>query len=498
VGRAETGLLRVGVIPYPRGVARDERGVTPQSEDFSAWYNEVVFKAELVDRGPVRGTMVIRPYGYRIWELLQADMDRRIKETGHVNAYFPLLIPESYLKREAEHVEGFAPELAVVTHAGGKDLDEPLVVRPTSETVIGEMMAKWISSHRDLPMLLNQWANVVRWEMRPRMFLRTTEFLWQEGHTAHADEADAMRETLLALDLYAHVCQDVAAMPVVTGEKTPGERFPGARRTYTLEAMMRDGRALQAGTAHYLGTNFAKAFNIQYTAESGELELCHTVSWGMTTRMIGGVIMTHGDDKGLILPPLLAPHQVVIVPIGRGEQAGQVLPPARELAERLRRAGIRTHVDDRPQLSPGFKFNDWEMRGVPVRLELGPRDLAAGTALMATRLGEEKTPVSLDSAPARLGFELTACQDLLLRRAAEFRDERTVTVGTWDEFAVAVPAGWARAFHCGQPECEDEIKAATGATPRVIPDDGEPETGTCVRCDLPSAYGKRLIFARAY
>jgi prolyl-tRNA synthetase len=326
-------------------VARDERGVTPQSEDFSAWYNEVVFKAELVDRGPVRGTMVIRPYGYRIWELLQTDMDRRIKETGHVNAYFPLLIPESYMQREAEHVEGFSPELAVVTHAGGKELEEPLIIRPTSETVIGEMMAKWISSHRDLPMLLNQWANVVRWEMRPRMFLRTTEFLWQEGHTAHADEADAMAETLLALNLYAHVARDVAAMPVVEGEKTPGERFAGAQRTFTVEAMMRDGRALQSGTSHYMGENFARAFGIQYSAETGEQQYCHTTSWGMSTRMLGGVIMTHGDDKGLVLPPLLAPYQVVIVPIGRGDQAEQVLPPANELAERLRRAGIRTHVD---------------------------------------------------------------------------------------------------------------------------------------------------------
>ncbi|MGH3155560.1 MAG: proline--tRNA ligase, partial [Streptosporangiaceae bacterium] len=351
--------------------------MTPQSEDFSAWYNELVFKAELVDRGPVRGTMVIRPYGYRIWELLQADIDRRIKETGHVNAYFPLLIPESYLQREAEHVEGFAPELAVVTHAGGKELEEPLVIRPTSETVIGEMMSKWISSHRDLPMLLNQWANVVRWEMRPRMFLRTTEFLWQEGHTAHVDEADAMRETLLALGLYSDVAREVAGMPVVDGEKTAGERFPGAKRTFTVEGMMRDGRALQSGTSHFMGTNFARAFNIQYAGESGELEYCHTTSWGMSARMLGGVIMTHGDDKGLVLPPLLAPYQVVIVPIGRGDQAGQVLPPALELADRLRRAGIRTHVDERTQLSPGFKFNDWEMRGVPIRVELGPRDLAA-------------------------------------------------------------------------------------------------------------------------
>jgi prolyl-tRNA synthetase len=472
--------------------------VTPQSEDFSAWYNELVFKAELVDRGPVRGTMVIRPYGYRIWELLQADMDRRIKETGHENAYFPLLIPESYLQREAQHVEGFAPELAVVTHAGGKELEEPLIVRPTSETVIGEMMAKWISSHRDLPMLLNQWANVVRWEMRPRMFLRTTEFLWQEGHTAHADEADAMRETMLALDLYAKVAREIAAIPVVEGEKTAGERFAGAQRTYTVEGMMRDGRALQSGTSHFMGTNFAKAFNIQYAADKGELEYCHTTSWGMSTRMIGGVIMAHGDDKGLVLPPLLAPYQVVIVPIGRGDQAEQVLPPAMDLAERLRRAGIRTHVDTRPQLSPGFKFNDWELRGVPIRLELGPRDLAAGSALMSTRLGEGKSSVSLDSAPARLEFELTMFQSMLLQRATDFRNSRTATVDSWEDFAEAVKTGWAVAFHCGQQDCEDDIKAATAATPRCIPADGAIEEGVCVRCNQPSAYGKRLIFARAY
>jgi len=479
-------------------VARSERGVTAQSEDFSAWYNELVFKAELVDRGPVRGTMVIRPYGYRIWELLQAEIDRRIKETGHDNAYFPLLIPESYLQREAEHVEGFSPELAVVTHAGGKELEEPLIIRPTSETIIGEMMAKWISSHRDLPLLLNQWANVVRWEMRPRMFLRTTEFLWQEGHTAHAGEAEAMRETLLALDLYAEVAREIAAMPVIDGEKTPGERFPGAQRTYTVEGMMRDGRALQSGTSHYMGTNFARAFSIQYAAPSGELAYCHTTSWGMSARMVGGVIMTHGDDKGLILPPLLAPYQVVIVPIGRGEQAEQVLPAARDLAGRLRRAGIRTHVDDRPQLSPGFKFNDWELRGVPIRLELGPRDLAGGTALMSTRLGEGKSPVSLESAPARLEPELGALQSLLLQRATDFRDSRTATVNSWPEFAEAVTTGWALAFHCGQPGCEDDIKAATSATPRCVPAAGAPAEGTCVRCNRNSAYGKRLIFGRAY
>ena len=476
-------------------MARDERGVTPQSEDFSAWYNELVFKAELVDRGPVRGTMVIRPYGYRIWELLQADIDRRIKETGHVNAYFPLLIPENYLEREADHVEGFSPELAVVTHAGGKELEEPLVVRPTSETIIGEMMAKWISSHRDLPLLLNQWANVVRWEMRPRMFLRTTEFLWQEGHTAHLDEADAMRETLLALDLYASVARDIAALPVVEGEKTAGERFPGAVRTYTIEGMMRDGRALQSGTSHYLGQNFATAFGIRYTGESGEQEFCHTTSWGMSTRMIGAVIMTHGDDKGLVLPPRVAPYQVVIVPIGRD---AQVFSRAAELADRLTRAGIRVHVDSREQYSPGFKFNDWELRGVPIRLELGPRDIAAGTALMSFRIGDGKVPVPLGEAPERLVAELDAFQDLLLRRATEFRDSRTVTVDSWPEFADAVSTGWALAFQCGRTECEDDIKTATAATPRCIPSGGAAEDGRCVRCEAPSAYGRRLIFGRSY
>jgi prolyl-tRNA synthetase len=489
-------------------MARDERGVTPQGDDFSAWYNELVIKAELADRGPVRGTMVIRPYGYRIWELLQADLDRRIKETGHLNAYFPLLIPESYLQREAEHVAGFAPELAVVTHAGGKDLDEPLIIRPTSETVIGEMMSRWISSHRDLPLLLNQWANIVRWELRPRLFLRTTEFLWQEGHTAHADAAQARAETMLALRSYESLATDVAAMPVIAGEKTPGERFPGAVSTFTIEGMMRDGRALQAGTSHDMGTNFARAFGIEYTAPDDTIQLCHTTSWGMSSRMIGGVIMTHGDDKGLVLPPALAPHQVVIVPITRGEQNEAVAAAARDLASRLTRSGIRVHVDDRPHVSPGFKFHDWELRGVPIRLELGPRDLAAGSVVMARRLGNGqagggaagggKETVSLDSAPARLSFELTAFQAMLLQRATEFRDQRTVRADTWPEFAAAVAAGWALALACDDRACEEEIKAETAATPRCIPLDGDPEAGLCIRCGRPSAYGQRVLFGRAY
>ncbi|WP_246643905.1 proline--tRNA ligase [Nonomuraea ceibae] len=477
-------------------MGRDERGVTPQSEDFSAWYNELVAKAQLVDRGPAKGTMVIRPYGYRLWELLQGELDRRIKDTGHENAYFPLLIPESYLQREAQHVEGFSPELAVVTHAGGKELEEPLIVRPTSETIIGEMMAKWISSHRDLPLLLNQWANVVRWEMRPRMFLRTTEFLWQEGHTAHADRDDAMRETMLALDLYAEVARDIAALPVVPGEKTAGERFAGAERTFTIEAMMRDGKALQAGTSHYMGTNFAEAFDIRYTAETGRQETCHTTSWGMSTRMIGGVIMTHGDDKGLVLPPRLAPHQVVIVPIGRGDE---VPAAARDLAGRLRAAGVRVHVDDRAHLSPGYRFNDWELRGVPVRLELGPRDLESGTVVMAKRLGDEgKQPIPLDSAAEVLPGVLDDFQAFLLRRATEFRDAHTRAAGDWGSFTDAVASGWALAPHCGEPACEDDIKAETGATPRCVPLDGAAESGVCVRCGRPAAYGKRVVFGRSY
>jgi prolyl-tRNA synthetase len=480
-------------------MARDERGVTPQSEDFSSWYNELVTKAQLVEHGPAKGTMVIRPYGYRMWELLQAALDQRIKDTGHDNAYFPLLIPESYLKREAEHVEGFSPELAIVTHAGGKELDEPLIIRPTSETIVGEMMAKWISSYRDLPLLLNQWANVVRWELRPRLFMRTTEFLWQEGHTAHVDEADAMRETLQMLDVYAEIARDMAAMPVVPGEKTPGERFAGAVKTFSIEGMMRDGKALQAGTSHYLGTNFASAFGIQYLSQAGQQELCYTTSWGMSTRMIGGLVMTHGDDKGLVLPPKLAPYQVVIVPIGRGEAAEAVQDAVRDLARRLKAAGIRAHVDDRPQVSPGFKFNDWELRGVPLRLELGPRDLAAGTALLAKRLGDEgKTAISLDTAPEVLAAELDAFQAFLLKRATDFRESRTATVDSWPEFVEAVETGWASALHCGQQGCEDEIKAETGATPRCIPNEAPAESGTCVRCNAPSAYGKRVLFGRSY
>jgi prolyl-tRNA synthetase len=477
--------------------ARSDKGVTPQSEDFSAWYNELVVKAELVDRGPAKGTMVIRPYGYRIWELYQAELDARIKATGHDNAYFPLFIPESDLQVEAEHVEGFAPELAVVTIAGGKELEERLVVRPTSETIIGRSFSKWISSHRDLPLLINQWANVVRWELRPRLFLRTTEFLWQEGHTAHADEDDAMRETMVALDFYEEVARDVAGLAVVPGEKTPGERFPGAERTFTIEAMMRDGRALQSGTSHYLGTNFARAFDITYAAASGELLHCHTTSWGMSTRIVGGIVMAHGDDKGLVLPPRVAPYQVVIVPIGRGDAIEPVLQAAQQLKTELTAAGVRVHVDAR-DVSPGFKFNDWELKGAPIRLELGPRDLDAGVATLAKRMGGDKEPLPLADAARTIPPLLEEIQAAMIARARGYRIEHTATVDDWAAFAAAVATGWASAFHCGEPACEDDIKAATAATPRVVPRDGATETGTCVRCGAPSAYGRRVLFGRAY
>jgi prolyl-tRNA synthetase len=476
----------------------NSKGVPTQAEDFSAWYNELVIKAELADRAPVKGTMVIRPYGYRIWELLTAELDRRFKETGHLNAYFPLFIPQSYLQREADHVAGFSPELAVVTHAGGKELEEPLVVRPTSETVIGEMMSRWISSYRDLPLLLNQWANVVRWELRPRLFLRTTEFLWQEGHTAHVDETDAMAETLRMLELYAEVASDVAAIPVITGEKTAGERFPGAVGTYSIEAMMRDGKALQSGTSHYLGTNFAKAFDITFQDAAGELRHCHTTSWGVSTRMIGAVIMAHGDDAGLVLPPRLAPHQVVIVPIGVKDDSTEVGDAADRLARECSAQGVRVHIDLR-EASPGFKFNDWELKGVPLRVELGPRDLATNTAVIVQRVGADgKETMPLAGLAVELSARLDRYHDLLLRRATEFRAAARASVDTWADFATQVGLGFADAFHCGRPDCEDDIKADTTATPRCVPFDAPDAAGPCVRCGLPSAYGRRIVFARSY
>ena len=472
--------------------------ITPRATDYSQWYIDVVINAKLADYAPVKGCMVIRPRGYALWERIQQGLDGLFKETGHVNAYFPLLIPESFIRKEAEHVEGFSPELAVVTQAGGEKLEEPLVIRPTSETIIWAMYKKWIQSYRDLPLLINQWCNIVRWEKRTRLFLRTTEFLWQEGHTAHATAAEAEEETLRMVGVYKTFAEQFMAVPVLHGVKTDSEKFAGAVRTYCIEAMMQDRKALQAGTSHNLGQNFGKAFDVTFQTREKTLDYVWGTSWGASTRLIGAVIMAHSDDKGLVLPPRLAPYQVVIVPIGRGEQAAEVTAAAGALARRLTDAGIRTHVDDRAQLSPGFKFNDWELRGVPIRLELGPRDLAAGTTVMAKRLGDGKESIPLDSAPARLADELEAFQAFLLERATRFRDSHTATTDSWEEFVAAVATGWARALHCGTPECEDEIKAETAATARCIPLDGEPESGPCIRCDRASAYGKRVIFGRSY
>jgi prolyl-tRNA synthetase len=417
------------------------RVLTPQAEDFPRWYQDVVGKAELADNGPVRGTMVIRPYGYAIWERMQAEMDARIKTAGAQNAYFPLFIPESYLNREAEHVEGFSPELAVVTHAGGKALDEPIVVRPTSETVIGEFMAKWVNSYRDLPLLLNQWANVVRWELRPRIFLRTTEFLWQEGHTAHAtyEEARAYARRIL-LEVYTDFMVRVLAIPVVVGRKTAAERFAGAINTTACEAMTRDGKALQMGTSHELGQNFARAFNIEFSGADGRRSLAWTTSWGSSARMVGGLIMVHGDDHGLRVPPALAPIQVVVMAV-----KDEGVAAARRIGDELRTLGIRVAVDDDADIQFGRRAVDWELKGVPLRLEVGPRDLAAGQATIVNRIsGAEKASVSLDGLGGEVARLLATAQDALLEAARAERDARIVEVTSVDDAAATAADGWAK------------------------------------------------------
>jgi prolyl-tRNA synthetase len=475
--------------------------LTPPSDDFSAWYNELVYRADLVDLGPVRGTMVIRPYGYALWENIQRELDAMFKATGHENLYFPMLIPMSYFQREAQHVEGFSPELAVVTHAGGVELEEPLAIRPTSETVIGELYAKWVQSYRDLPLLYNQWCNVVRWEMRTRPFLRTTEFLWQEGHTAHATEEEARFEVRQMLDVYATFAEEFAAVPVIRGEKTEGERFAGAVQTLTIEAMMRDGKALQSGTSHYLGQNFAKAFDIKFNDVNNEQAFAHTTSWGLSTRMIGAIIMAHGDDAGLILPPKLAPTQVVVVPMGRSnDEAGRarVATEVERVAAALRAAGVRVHVDAR-DANPGAKFFEWEQKGVPLRVEIGPKDLDAGTALVKDRLAAEKTAVPLDGLVAYLVEALPAFHDRLYARARAFREERTVEAHTFEELVAGVERGFVIATHCGDPASERAIQEATKATVRCIPLEGvSAEGSTCVHTGRPSGYANKVVFGRAY
>jgi prolyl-tRNA synthetase len=471
--------------------------ITPRSQDFSRWYLDVVRRAELADYSPVKGCMVIRPYGYAIWELIQQAFDAEFKKTGHVNAYFPLFIPESLLHKEAEHVEGFAPQVAYVTHGGGEELEEKLVVRPTSEAIIGTMYAKWVQSWRDLPILINQWANVVRWEKVTRPFLRTTEFLWQEGHTAHETHDEAQAETLMILDLYARIAETVLAMPVVKGMKSESEKFAGALRTYSIEGLMGDGRALQAGTSHNLGQNFAKAFDITFQARDKSVQHVWGTSWGVSTRLVGGVIMTHGDDSGLVLPPRVAPYQVVIVPIGRDNWREAVLPTAQQIRQAIAAAGIRVTIDERDE-RPGWKFSEWEMRGVPLRVEIGPKDIEKQAVVVARRDTREKHSIPMDGLGERLRTLLDDVQKNLLDRARQFRDEHTQRVASYDEFKEVMDGrpGFVIAPWCGSAACEAQIKAETQATIRNMPLEGGVPSGRCIRCD--AAATSEAWFAKAY
>jgi prolyl-tRNA synthetase len=469
-----------------------------RSENFSEWYNQLIMRAELADYAPVRGCMVVRPYGWAIWENIQSALDRRFKETGHVNAAFPLFIPMSFLEKEKEHVKGFSPELAIVTIGGGEQLEEPLVVRPTSETIIGYMYAKWIKSYRDLPVLINQWGSVVRWEMRTRLFLRTLEFYWQEGHTAHMTAVEAEEETLKILNVYADFAINEAAVPVIPGKKSDSEKFAGAVRSYTIEAMMGDTRALQSGTSHNLGQNFARSFDIQYLDQNNEMQYCWTTSWGLSTRFVGAIIMTHGDDQGLILPPRLAPIQVVVVPIYHNdEERTQVLEAAHMVMGKL--AGIRARLDDRPELTPGFKFNDWEMRGVPLRIEIGPKDVMNQTVVLARRdiTGKQgKTSIPLENLEKEIPMLLDTVHNALLERATKFRDEHIFTPKNYSEFRDGVQDGWAFCHWCGDPKCEAKIKEETKATIRCIPMDQEKIKGRCIHCEKEAT--EMAYFARSY
>jgi prolyl-tRNA synthetase len=472
-----------------------------QSNDFPAWYGEVVRRAGLAENSAVRGAMVIKPYGYAIWEAIQRELDDRIKGTGHENYYFPLFVPASVLAREGELVEGFAPELAVVTEAGGKTLEEPLAVRPTSEALIWSTYARWVQSYRDLPLLYNQWANVVRWELRPRLFLRTTEFLWQEGHTAHETEAEAIGETLTILhDVYADTIENVLAIPVLRGRKSESERFPGAVDTYTLEALMRDGKALQVATSHYLGQGFARAFEVRYTGRDGSEQYPYATSWGASTRIVGGVVMAHGDDRGLRLPPRVAPHQVVIVPILRGDDNAGVLNAAAGLADELRVAGVRVRIDDRPDYRPGFKFNEWELKGVPLRVEIGSRDLAEAAVTVVRRDTGDKRQIPAARAAAAIDEMLSDVQASLFQAARDEQERRTLRDPSgYDEMIEYLrdAGGFVAAPWCGRRECEERVKADSSATIRCLPLDGQPpESGACVCCGRSAAAG--AVWAQAY
>jgi prolyl-tRNA synthetase len=477
-----------------------DQKLTTRAEDFSEWYNQLVLRAELADYAPVRGCMIVRPYGWALWENITAALDKRFKATGHVNAAFPLLIPRSFIDKEKSHVAGFSPELAVVTHGGGEELDEPLVIRPTSETIIGHAYSKWIQSYRDLPILINQWNSVVRWELRTKLFLRTLEFFWQEGHTAHATAEEAEVETRQMLDIYTDFAVNEAAVPVIPGRKSAAERFAGADQTYSIEAMMGDCKALQAGTSHNLGQNFAKAFEIRYLDKGGVLQHCWTTSWGLSTRFVGAIIMVHGDDQGLILPPRLAPYQLVLVPIYKtDEERAAVLENAQKLQRELVGAGIRVKMDLRDGMSPGFKFNDWEMRGVPLRLELGPKDVAKGSVVLARRdrPGKEgKSFVPQEGIAAAVAQMLEEIQKSLYERALEFRKSHTFEPADYAEFKSVVEKGFAFSWWCGAGDCEEKIKEETKATMRCIPVEQPGGSGTCIYCG--KAASEKAIFAKAY
>ncbi|CAH8710215.1 proline--tRNA ligase [Paenibacillus thiaminolyticus] len=472
--------------------------ITPQQEDFSRWYIDVIKKAELMDYSPVRGCIVFRPDGYEIWEHIKDELDRRFKETGHRNAYFPLFIPESFFQKEKEHVEGFNPELPWVTEAGGEQLEEKLAIRPTSETMIGHMYAKWIQSYRDLPVLINQWANVVRWEKRTLPFLRTSEFLWQEGHTAHETEAEAREETMRMLTIYREFVEDYLAIPVIEGQKTPSEKFAGAVDTFSIEAMMKDGRAVQAGTSHYLGTNFSVAFDIQFLGRENELEYAHTTSWGVSTRLIGSLIMVHGDDRGLVLPPKVAPTQVIMIPIGPAKLRDQVVGRADELFAELKQAGIRVRMDDRSDISPGWKFNEYEMRGVPVRLEIGPRDMENGVCVLVSRVSGEKRIVEQSKLAEEVKRMLNDVHQEMYERARQFRDDHFYAVDTIDEMKALMEEkrGFTLAGWCGSEACEKHVKDETGATSRNIPFAAQESKKTCLVCGEEAKH--TVVFARAY
>ncbi|MEC0173303.1 proline--tRNA ligase [Paenibacillus favisporus] len=472
--------------------------ITPQGEDFSRWYIDVIKKADLMDYSPVRGCIVFRPDGYEIWEHIQRDLDRRFKETGHRNAYFPLFIPESFFQKEKEHVEGFNPELPWVTEAGGDKLEERLAIRPTSETMFGHMYAKWIQSYRDLPVLINQWANVVRWEKRTLPFLRTSEFLWQEGHTAHETEEEAREETMKMLEVYRQFVEEFLAIPVITGQKTPSEKFAGAVETFSIEAMMKDGRAVQAGTSHYLGTNFAVAFDIQYLSRDNKQEYVHTTSWGTSTRLIGSMIMVHGDDRGLALPPKVAPTQVIMIPIGPPKTWDAVVGRTDELFTELKQAGIRVRVDDRSDLRPGWKFNEYEMRGVPVRLEIGPRDMENGVCVLVSRITGEKKVVQQANLVEEVQTMLDQVQKEMFDRAKQFMNDHFYSVDTLEEMKSSMEQqrGFTLAGWCGSEACESKVKEETGATSRNIPFEPAEEKHTCLVCGQPAKH--TVVFARAY